>query len=99
VNAWDIFACTGGGIGSSPDYSAAVNRHIGTLPQGTGLIDWYKTDTSSYYQEAPCNYFSRWSHRRSINDFSYGFPYDDDGAHAAFTNPDNVLWIAVAIGW
>lgn len=99
VNAWNIFACAGGGIGGSPDYSAAVNRHVGTLPQGAGLIDWYKNDTSSYYQEAPCNYFSRWCHRRAIDDLAYGFPYDDDGSHAAFTDPNNVLWIAVAIGW
>jgi hypothetical protein len=99
VNAWNIFACTGGGMGASPDYSAAVHRHVGTRPQGANFINWRVLDSTYYYQEPPCNYFSRWSHRRSINNFSYGFPYDDDGGHASFMDPSNVLWIAIAIGW
>jgi hypothetical protein len=99
VNAWNVFACAGGGMGQSADYSGALNRHVGTLPPGKDFINWQKTDTAYYYKEAPCNYFSYWCHRRSINNFCYGFPFDDDGGHAAFMDPSNVLWIAVAIGW
>lgn len=101
VNAWDIFACTGGNgtMGSSPDWSAAVNRHVATLSEGANWVNWRTNDSGSYYQAAPCNYFSKWCHRRSINDYCYGFPYDDDGAHMSFMGIGNVQWIAVAIGW
>jgi hypothetical protein len=93
VSTWNIFACAGGGMGSSPIYSAAVNRHCGTLPQSA-----WNNDTN-YYKAAPCNYFSKWCHRRSLRNMSYGFPYDDVGGHAAFTGQSNVQWIAIAIGW
>jgi hypothetical protein len=99
TQADDIFACTGGGIGSSPQWSAAINRHVATLPQGINYDAWSYKDTASYYQEAPCNYFSKWCHRRSINDYCYGFPYDDNGSHMSFMGIGNVQWIAVAIGW
>jgi hypothetical protein len=99
VSTWNIFACAGGGIGGSPDYSAAVNRHIGTRPPGANFVNWRTNDTAYYYKAAPCNYFSKWCHRRSINNFCYGFPYDDVGGHASFMNPPNVKWLAIAIGW
>ena len=97
VNAWDIFACTGGGMGSSPDWSAAINRHVGTLAQGTNNSNWY--NDTNYYKAAPCNYYSKWCHRRALDNKCYGFPYDDDGGHAAYAAPSNVQWVAVAIGW
>lgn len=98
TTAWNIFACAGTGtIGASPDYSAAVNRHVGTLPQGTNFANW--NNDTNYYKAPPCNYFSYWCHRRSLYNKSYGFPYDDVGGHAAYLAQSNVQWIAVAIGW
>ena len=84
-------------MGASPDYSAAVNRHVGTLPKGTNNSNWY--NDTNYYKAAPCNYFSKWCHRRSLGNKCYGFPYDDDGGHAAYTGMSNVQWVAIAIGW
>jgi hypothetical protein len=105
VSAYNIFACAGGGMGSSPDWSAAINRHVGTIPLPTkrlpnGNVDfspWYPD--SNYYKAAPCNYYSRWCHRRSLRNMCYGFPYDDVGGHAAYLGQSNVQWLAIAIGW
>jgi hypothetical protein len=93
VNAWDISACTGGGMGSDNGYCSAVNRHCGTLPKAAWQID------TNYYKAPPCNYYSYWVHRRSLKNMAYGFPYDDYGGHAAYTGQSNVQWIAIAIGW
>ncbi len=93
VSSWDVSACTGGGVGSSPGYCSAVNRHCGTLPQAAWQID------TNYYKAPPCNYYSYWVHRRSIKNMAYGFPYDDFGGHAAFCAQSNIQWLAVAIGW
>jgi hypothetical protein len=97
VSTYNIFACAGGGMGSSPDYSAAINRHVGTLPQGTNKANWY--NDTNYYKAAPCNYYSKWCHRRSLRNLCYGFPYDDDGGHAAYLGQSNVQWLAIAVGW
>jgi hypothetical protein len=99
--AWDIFACTGPNpsIGASPYWSAAFNRHVAHLPQGKQWYNWGYKDTAYFYEEAPANYFSRWCHRRSINNYCYGFPYDDNGDHQAFMTMNNIQWIAVAVGW
>jgi hypothetical protein len=97
--AWNVLACAGN-LGNSPDYCAAYNRHVGTLPIGNkNLPNWRDNDSASFYQAAPCNYFSRWCHRRSINNYCYGFAYDDDGGWQSFMGIGNVQWIAVAIGW
>jgi hypothetical protein len=95
---WNVLACAGP-LGASADWCAAYNRHVGTLPQGANFANWRTNDSALYYQTAPCNYFSRWCHRRSINNYCYGFAYDDDGGHQAFMGIGNVQWIAVAIGW
>jgi hypothetical protein len=95
TTAWNIFACAGTGtMGASPQYSAAVNRHCGTIsPQTAWNID------TNYYKTGPCNYFSYWCHRRSLKNMCYGFPYDDVGGHAAYLAQSNIQWLAIAIGW
>jgi hypothetical protein len=93
VSAWNIFACAGGGIGSSPAYSSAVNRHCATLPQ----TEWTKAE--NFYNGAPCNYYSKFFHRRAINEKCYGFPYDDYGDQAAYTGHGNCQWLLIAIGY
>jgi hypothetical protein len=87
----------GGGMGSDPWFSSALNRHVATLPQGTNRSIWF--NDTNYYKEAPCNYYSKWCHRRSLHNLCYGFPYDDAGNHAAFVQQYNVQWVAIAIGW
>jgi hypothetical protein len=99
TSADDIFACIGNSIGSSPDWSSAINRHVALLPQGVEYANWRFKDTASYYQGTPCNYYSYWCHRRAINNLCYGYPYDDDGAHESYIQISNIQWIAVAIGW
>ncbi|HUI91034.1 MAG TPA: beta-1,3-glucanase family protein [Chitinivibrionales bacterium] len=97
TTAVGIFECGNGGMGSSPDYCACINRHVGTLPKGTNNANWY--NDTNYYKAPPCNYFSYWCHRRSLYNKCYGFPYDDDGGHAAYLGQGNVQWLAIAIGW
>jgi len=93
TTAEGIFACNNGGMGSSPKWCAAVNRHV------AHLSDDKQKDRSLFYMENPTNQFSRWTHRRSIDGYSYGFPYDDVHEEAAFTAGNKVTWVAVAIGW
>jgi hypothetical protein len=97
----DIFACTGPNpsIGASPIWSAAFNRHVAHLPQGVDCYNWSYVDTANYYTDAPANFYSRWCHRRAINNYCYGFPYDDNGDHEAYISIGNIQWMAVAIGW
>lgn len=97
----DIFACTGPNpsIGASPIWSAAMNRHVAHLPQGVDCYNWSYVDTANYYTDAPANFYSRWCHRRAINNYCYGFPYDDNGDHEAYISIGNIQWMAVAIGW
>jgi len=94
VNAWNIFACAGGGIGQSPNYSAAVNRHCGTLPQSA----W--GDSTKFYRDAPCNFYSKWCHKRAQYNLQYGFPYDDSHEQSGIVGGvSGVQWFAIAIGW
>jgi hypothetical protein len=89
-----IFECGNGGMGSSPDYSACVNRHCGTLPQSA----W--PDSTNYYRAYPCNYYSKWCHKRALQNLQYGFPYDDDENQSGIVGGvSNVQWFGIAIGW
>jgi hypothetical protein len=94
-----VFNClaAGGGMGTQPYYSAALNRHVATLPQGTNYSIW--NNDTNYYKAAPCNYYSKWCHRRSLHKLCYGTCYDDVGNHSSFVQQPNVQWIAIAIGW
>ncbi|HMD68740.1 MAG TPA: beta-1,3-glucanase family protein [Chitinivibrionales bacterium] len=99
TTSWNIFACASP-LSSSPFFCGAYNRHVGTLPRGNQFFNWDILDTASYYKDSPCNYYSKWCHRRSINNLCYGFPYDDAGGHEAWVEVvKDVQWIAVAIGW
>jgi hypothetical protein len=99
--AGNIFGCSSLNLSmaSSPDWSAAINRHVATLPQGVQYANWNYNDTASYYQESPCNYFSKWCHRRSLHNLCYGFPYDAAGNHSSYIQRVNVQWVAIAVGW
>jgi Beta-1,3-glucanase len=102
TQADDIFACTGPNpsIGASPQFSAAMNRHVAHMePHGIGWHRWAYEDSASFYLDAPANFYSRWCHRRCINNYDYGFPYDDNGDHQSYMTMSNIQWFAVAIGW
>jgi hypothetical protein len=98
TQADDVFACAGV-LGNLPIWAAALNRHVSHLPQGVDCYNWSYVDTAYYYTDAPANFYSRWCHRRAINDYCYGFPYDDNGDHEAYISINNIQWMAVAIGW
>ncbi|HUI91753.1 MAG TPA: beta-1,3-glucanase family protein [Chitinivibrionales bacterium] len=98
TQADDVFACAGV-LGNLPIWAAALNRHVSHLPQGVDCYNWSYVDTAYYYTDAPANFYSRWCHRRAINNYCYGFPYDDNGDHEAYISIGNIQWMAVAIGW
>jgi Beta-1,3-glucanase len=81
-------------MSSRAPLASALTRHVATLDSAT---IWQ--NDAYYYKAPPCNYFSKWCHRRSIHNLCYGFAYDDYGTHDAFAALDNVQWVAIAIGW
>jgi hypothetical protein len=92
--AANIFGCMGGGMGSNVNFSAAINRHCGLLAQSA----W--GDPKNFYLDAPCNYFSKWCHRRAESGLQYGFPYDDSHEQSGIVGGvSGVQWFAIAIGW
>jgi hypothetical protein len=95
IPASDVFGCMG--AWSNPAFSAAMNRHVAHLPSGTNYAGW--KNSAQYYTAGPCNYYSKWSHRHSIADKSYGFPYDDWNDQSSFVQTQNTTWVAIAIGW
>jgi hypothetical protein len=98
TTAWNVLACAGP-LGQSHIYSGAYARHVGMRAPGANFVNWMYKDTAYYYQGSPCNYFSKWCHRRAIDNLCYGFAYDDDGSHASYISIGNIQWFAVAIGW
>ena len=93
TTAWNIFACAGPYQNSST-WGGNCNRHVGTLSQS----QW--CDTTKFYRDSPCNYFSKWCHKRAFENYQYGFPYDDDCSQSGIVGgPSNVQWFAIAIGW
>jgi hypothetical protein len=94
TTAWNIFACAGS-YGNSATWGGNMNRHVGTLAS----TQW--CDSSNFYQNAPCNYFSKWVHLRSEQGMEYGFPYDDDcNKYSGIVGGvSGVQWFAIAIGW
>jgi hypothetical protein len=95
----------GSGLGSYPDLSAAIFRHVavaGTFQPDGKLVDpkfWSKTPSSTFYQNAPANYYAQFWHQNAINGQAYGFPYDDVGGYSTYISHNNPLYIQIAIGW
>jgi hypothetical protein len=95
----------GSGLGSYPDLSAAIYRHVagpGTFTPAGKLVDpkfWSKTPSSTFYQSAPANYYAQFWHQNAINGRAYGFPYDDVGGYSSYISHSNPLYIQIAIGW
>ena len=94
----------GSGLGSYPDLSAAIFRHVGS---GAGNFNangslknqslW--SNPSTFYQAAPAHYYAKFCHDIAINGLSYGFPYDDVGGYSSFISHNTPQWCIVAVGW
>ena len=94
----------GSGLGSYPNLSAAIYRHVGNVA-GTfdamgKLLDnqlWKTSDT--FYTAAPADYYARFWHTRGINGKAYGFPYDDVGGYSSYISHKDPQYMLVAVGW
>jgi hypothetical protein len=94
----------GSGLGSFPDVSAALYRHVGATPgtfdpMGKLLTKDLWKDASTFYQQAPADYYARFWHKRGIDGKAYGFPYDDVGGYSTYVSHKNPQYMLVAIGF
>jgi beta-glucanase (GH16 family) len=94
----------GSGLGSFPDLSAAIFRHVGAAAgnfnsagQRTNANLW--SNPATFYTAAPAHYYAKFMHDVAINGLAYGFPYDDVGGYSSFITHGNPQWLEVAIGW
>lgn len=81
------------GPGNTPPLGSALNRHVAELDQSK----W--SDASLFYQKAPCNFYSKFMHRRSLRNKCYGFPYDDYAGQAAFISHGGAQYLIIAVGY
>jgi hypothetical protein len=94
----------GGGLGSYPDLSAAIYRHVGAVAgtfDATGklLSKTLWADASTFYQAAPANYYALFWHNHALGGKAYGFPYDDVGSYSSYISHAQPQYLLVAIGW
>jgi hypothetical protein len=92
------------GLAMYPDLSAAINRHVGAVAgsfDATGkLLDknlW--KDATTFYQQAPANYYAAFWHKHAIDGKAYGFPYDDVGGYSTYVSHKMPQYLLVAIGY
>lgn len=94
----------GSGLGSYPDLSAAIYRHVGDV---SGSFDangklmnknlW--ADASTFYAKAPADYYAEFWHAHAIDGKAYGFPYDDVGGYSSYVSHQNPEYLLIAVGW
>jgi hypothetical protein len=94
----------GSGLGSYPDVSAAIYRHTGGVagsfsPTGKLMNTALWNDSTTFYTEAPADYYARFWHTHGIGGKAYGFPYDDVGGYSSYVSRANPVYMLVAIGW
>ncbi|WP_050062120.1 malectin domain-containing carbohydrate-binding protein [Silvibacterium bohemicum] len=94
----------GDGLGSYPDLSAAIYRHVGAVAgtfnaNGTLANQALWGNPSAFYQTAPASYYAQFLHANAINAQQYAFPYDDAGGYSADVSCTNPKTLLVAIGW
>jgi hypothetical protein len=75
---------------NSPDICAGVNR--GVDPKSPDA-----KNPDKWYQKMPYNWYSKFMHIHSINDFAYGFAYDDVHAQSSFIVSNDPRTMIVAI--
>jgi hypothetical protein len=92
----EVFGCSGGGspdLASDPSLCAALNRCVAqfsTTVQNT---------PSDYYENPPCNYYSKFWHSVAVNGLQYGFAYDDDNGQSSDFSSGDAKYVQVAIGF
>jgi hypothetical protein len=94
----------GSGLAAYPDLSAAIFRHVGAaagtfMPDGTLVNRQLWDDASTFYPQAPANYYARFWHDHSLRGKAYGFPYDDVGGYSTYISHTDPQYLLVAIGW
>ena len=94
----------GDGLGSYPDLSAAIYRHVGGVagtfnPDGTLANQALWGNPSAFFQTAPASYYAQFLHANAINGRQYAFPYDDAGGYSGDVSCSNPETLLVAIGW
>ena len=94
----------GSGLGSYPDLSAAIYRHVGDKAgtfdkDGKRLDKTLWDDPTKFYQTEPYDAYARFWHDNAIDGRAYGFPYDDVGGYSTYISHDHPQYMLVAIGW
>ena len=94
----------GSGLGSYPDLSAAIFRHVGNVagtfdPSGKLLDKTLWKDSTTFYQTAPADYYAMFWHANALGGRAYGFPYDDVGSYSSYMSHANPQSMLVAVGW
>jgi len=94
----------GSGLGSYPDLSAAIYRHVGATagsfdPNGKLLNKQLWANSATFYPAPPANYYAQFWHLHALGGKSYGFPYDDVGGYSSYISHNNPQYMLVAIGW
>jgi hypothetical protein len=75
---------------NSPNICAGVNR--GVDPNSADA-----KNPDKWYQKMPYNWYSKFMHIHSLNDFAYGFAYDDVYAQSSFIVSNDPRTMIVAI--
>lgn len=78
---------------------AALNRHVIDISTpNVGQQDW--SDDSQYYLQSPCNHYAKFWHQQgiSIDDLSYGFPYDDVWDYSSSVHTPNPQKVVIGFG-
>ncbi|GEB49725.1 MULTISPECIES: glycoside hydrolase family 64 protein [Streptomyces] len=88
----EIFACSGP-LSEDPAGCAGLNRHVAELPEDQ------QADPANFYKSAPANYYAKFWHDHSIDNRSYGFPYDDAEGQDTLVTSDNPEYLVVAVGY
>jgi hypothetical protein len=94
----------GSGLGSYPDLSAAIYRHVGDAPgsfdaAGKLLNKQLWANSTTFYQSAPADYYAQFWHVHALGGKAYGFPYDDVGSYSSYISHSDPQYMLVAIGW
>jgi hypothetical protein len=94
----------GSGLAAYPDLSAAIFRHVGAaagtfMPDGSLVNRQLWDDATSFYPQAPANYYARFWHDHSLRGKAYGFPYDDVGGYSTYISHTDPEYLLIAIGW
>ncbi|HEX3771235.1 MAG TPA: beta-1,3-glucanase family protein [Polyangiaceae bacterium] len=94
----------GSNLGSYPDLSAAIYRHVGGVAgsftaAGKLMNQKLWADATTFYTAAPADYYAQFWHAHALNGKAYGFPYDDVGGYSSYISHSGPQWMLVAIGW